>query len=595
MEDIKNNDAETIMDAAKQYVEWEPNEQFRSQVSEAIKKKDDNLLKKMFEKRIAFGTAGLRSKMYGGYAYMNDLVIIQTSQGLAEYCIENIKDAKSRGLIIGYDGRHNSKRFAEITASVFSSYGYKIYMFNRFAATPLIPYGLLQLKCAVGIVITASHNPKLDNGYKVYWENGAQIIPPHDDGIATSILNNLKPKKNYDYFVLEKIKDEKLKKQVDITDIVSNSYFEEIGKRYSYFKKDNEKIDWKVTYTPMHGVGGHWITKAFQVFNLPKFIPVKEQYEPDPEFSTVEFPNPEEGAGALKLAMQTANQNKSPLIIANDPDADRLAIAEVNKNGNDWKILNGNEIALLLSDWTLTNYLANNPNCDTSKLFMLASTVSSKFLASMAKHHGFIFRDTLTGFKWMGNTAVEMVSQGYTFLFAYEVEIGFLIGDSSYDKDGIRTGAAFYEMASQYYKQGKSCTDKINELRAKYGYFEMENAYRFIENDKLLKVFERLRTGFDNNSYPKSMGKYKITRIRDVTTGYDSGEKNLKSALPIQPNQQMITFWFENGATATLRNSGTEPKLKYYVETMDEKDPKKAKELLKEMTSALLKEFMQME
>jgi len=226
---------------------------------------------------------------------------------------------------------------------------------------------------------------------------------------------------------------------------------------------------------------------------------------------------------------------------------------------------------------------------------MLASTVSSKFLASMAKQHGFIFRDTLTGFKWMGNTAIDMVLQGYIFfLFAYEVEIGFLIGDSSFDKDGIRTGASFYEMASQYYKQGQSCIEKLNELRAKYGYFEMENSYRFIETPKLLLVFERLRSGFQH-TYPKSMGKYKITRIRDVTTGYDSGEKNLKSILPLQPNQQMITFWFENGATATLRNSGTEPKLKYYVETMDEKDAKKAKELLKDMSSTLLKEFMEME
>ena len=217
----------------------------------------------------------------------------------------------------------------------------------------------------------------------------------------------------------------------------------------------------------------------------------------------------------------------------------------------------------------------------------------------MADAEGFIFIDTLTGFKWMGNTAVDMIKKGYTFLFAYEVEIGFLIGDTSFDKDGIRCGAIFNEMAINLYKnENKTCFDKLNELRSKYGYFEMNASYRRMDDVSLINKMKRLRNwdGKETNQcYADSMGKFKIKRVRDLTTGYDTGEDDKISKLPKQSNQQMITFWFENGATATIRNSGTEPKLKFYVETRDDNDPKKAKQLLKEMTDALLKEFMQME
>ena len=199
----------------------------------------------------------------------------------------------------------------------------------------------------------------------------------------------------------------------------------------------------------------------------------------------------------------------------------------------------------------------------------------------------------------MGNTAVDMIADGFTFLFAYEVEIGFLVGDSSFDKDGIRCAAIFNEMAFHFYKrEHKTCFEKLKELRAKYGYFEMTASYRRMDDDSLDRKMKRLRN-WDGQStdrvYAPSMGEFKIVRVRDVTTGYDSGEKGFVSKLPKQPNQQMITFWFENGATATIRASGTEPKLKFYVETRDDEDPQKAKDLLEKMTAALLKEFMQMD
>jgi len=606
-----NNKAESkeqriarIKRQAQEYIEWEPYETFRQQVQAALSKNDVAELEGMFGDRISFGTAGLRSMMHGGYAFMNDLIIIQTTQGLIRYIESQLDktECREQGVIIGYDARHHSDRFAKIALSIFLDAGFKIYWFNRFAATPFIPFGILKLKCCAGIVVTASHNPKLDNGFKVYWNNGSQIIPPHDEGIAQSIKQNLKPwHSQQELAKVDPFDKANSKRSQDITDLVTSAYFKECSTRYSFISDDDKKENGglKVTFTPMHGIGGHWMTRCYEAFALQPFIKVPLQHEPDPEFSTVEFPNPEEGAGALKLSMQEADKNGSTLILANDPDSDRLAVAEKAANdGKEWYIYNGNEIAVLLSNWYFTNYMAANAECDKSKLCMIASTVSSKYLQSMADKEGFVFVDTLTGFKWMGNTAVQMIEKGFTFLFAYEVEIGFLIGDTSFDKDGIRCAAIFNEMAIQLYKnEKKTCLQKLHELRAKYGFFEMTASYRRMDDASLMQKMRRLRnwSNDDNQSYPPSMAEFKIKRVRDVTTGYDSGEADKKSKLPIQPNQQMITFWFDNGATATIRNSGTEPKLKFYVETKDDKDPQVAKALLAKMTDALLKEFMQME
>ena len=294
--DDTDGDLHDIISKAKEYIAWEPNKTFKSEVETALNKNDVNILKDMFGKRIAFGTAGLRAKMKGGYKYMNDLIVIQTSQGLLKYAENNISDCKNKGIIVGYDGRYNSKKWCETTLKVFLSQKWKIYWFNRYASTPMIPYGMLlkKLKCALGIVVTASHNPKEYNGYKVYWENGAQIIPPNDVGIAKAILNNLKPWENYDKY---NIYDDKYKNiSMDVTDYVINSYFNDI-KQYCYNVNDNQNSDINnkliVTYTAMHGVGGYYIDKAYESFKLPKYIKVKEQYDPDPEFKTVAFPNPE--------------------------------------------------------------------------------------------------------------------------------------------------------------------------------------------------------------------------------------------------------------------------------------------------------------
>jgi phosphomannomutase len=297
----------------------------------------------------------------------------------------------------------------------------KVYWFHQQVATPFVPFAVTQLKCAAGIMITASHNPKDDNGYKLYWSNGAQIIPPIDSDIQASIYNNLKVWKD----VLNVNLEDNESLLVGIGDSIPKLYFEQI-------QRLSQKISCKenITYTAMHGVGTKWIDLACEAFKIPTFIKVKQQVEPDPDFPTVTLPNPEEGKGALKLAIECAENNNSKVILANDPDADRLAIAEKTKHG-EWKIFNGNEIALLLADWVFSNYKGDK------KVAMIASTVSSKVLSSMAKMEGFRFEDTLTGFKWIGNKAFDLSKEGYEILLAYEVEIGFLVSDISFDKGSL--------------------------------------------------------------------------------------------------------------------------------------------------------------
>eukprot|EP00455_Lapot_gusevi_P011949 TRINITY_DN1559_c0_g1_i4.p1 TRINITY_DN1559_c0_g1~~TRINITY_DN1559_c0_g1_i4.p1 ORF type:complete len:237 (+),score=83.74 TRINITY_DN1559_c0_g1_i4:106-816(+) len=227
---------------------------------------------------------------------------------------------------------------------------------------------------------------------------------------------------------------------------------------------------------------------------------------------------------------------------------------------------------------------------------MVASTVSSKFLQSMAEQEGFVFADTLTGFKWMGNKAIEMEREGYTFLFAYEVEIGFLVGNMSYDKDGVRTAAIFAEMANQHYLRGVTLAQHLQSLYRKYGFFEMNTSYFFChEPATMARVFARLRTAGPDGSYFRTCGDATIAHVRDVTLGYDSRFEGNQSVLPRTPDSQMLTFYFQDGTVATLRNSGTEPKIKYYVEAKDRESPEAARQRVDHMTQLLISEFMQPE
>lgn len=593
--------SEEIARLVEEWLSLDKNESTRSQIQQLVSAENEKELRKLLCTRMAFGTAGLRSRMGAGYACMNDVTVLQTSQGLCAFIEQQFGErARQQGIVVGFDGRHNSRTFASITAAVFLSRGFLVYLYDCTVPTPFVPFAISNKGMAAGVMITASHNPKDDNGYKVYWSNGAQIISPIDKGIAEQILRNLKPWDGV-HEIAKSLRDgtfsSKNLKNPDAEGII-DSYFAQSSDNYCWKRADNQKSTMKFTYTAMHGVGTRWVTRAFSSFSLPPFVAVSEQADPDPNFSTVSFPNPEEGKGALALAIATANRVGSSVILANDPDADRLAVAEKQQDG-EWKIFSGNEIALLLANWTWVNYLANrHPNAEErARCVMLASTVSSKAIRAMAQKEGFVFEETLTGFKWMGNKAYEHIQAGKTFLFAYEVEIGFLVGDISLDKDGVRTAAIFAEMSNHVYAhEGITLTQKLHRLYEQYGFYVMNTRYFFCYSpDTMRAIFDRIRTAGPDGKYVRQVGETRIQSIRDLTIGYDDAYPDRRPKLPVDPSSQMITFTFEDGSVCTLRASGTEPKLKYYVEVADQHNEKDARLKLDKLTRSVISELLRPE
>ncbi|CEG45371.1 hypothetical protein L917_04611 [Plasmopara halstedii] len=554
---------------AQQWADWDVNATTKAQVQHLVAIKNVSRIRELFSNRVTFGTAGLRAVMGPGPASMNDLVVIQTSQGICKYLTQQFGvRAKQMGIALGYDHRQqgslSSRRFAELTASVCLYSGFKIYLYDDYVATPLVPFCIEQKGCAAGVMVTASHNPKADNGYKVYWNNGSQIIPPHDEGIALQIMSNLAPWRLHNDS-LESLRTIFPELLCNPTEELMKCYFEKASANLCRFPQANADTELKIAYTAMHGVGHAFTSRCFEAFGHKKYIPVQAQLLPDPEFPTVAFPNPEEGKGALQLAIETAETSGASLILANDPDADRLAAAERDSTSlSGWRIFTGNEIGVLLGCWELEQYLRLHPGCNRSQLYFIASTVSSKMLRAVANAEGVSFEETLTGFKWMGNKTAALRENGKTVLFAFEEAIGFCLGDLVKDKDGVVAAAVFAEIAVHLHAKGMTVSQHLQTLYERHGHFVTHNHYvKCNDPEKIRSIFARLR---NNGEYWQSCGDFAITGVRDLTTGYDSSQPDKRAVLPVSDSTEMITYTFANGCIATLRTSGTEPKLKYYVE-----------------------------
>ncbi|XP_072432817.1 glucose 1,6-bisphosphate synthase isoform X1 [Chiloscyllium punctatum] len=518
--------------------------------------------------RMTFGTAGLRSSMGAGFSCINDLTIIQSTQGLLKYLEKCFSDLKHRGVVIGYDTRGqettscSSKRLAQLTAAVFLGKNIPVYLFSTYVPTPFVPYAVKQLHVAAGVMITASHNPKQDNGYKVYWENGAQIGSPHDKRILEHIEESLEPWQESWNVKLPDISP----LRHDPLDEVCTLYVEDL-KKLCFYRELNRKTPLKFVHTSFHGVGHEYVKSAFKAFGFAPPIPVPEQKDPDPEFSTVKCPNPEEGECVLILAIKLAESEAARIVLATDPDADRLAVAEQQEDES-WKVFSGNELGALLGWWMFKCWKDRHPDpADVKDVYMLATTVSSKILQAIAIHEGFHFEETLPGFKWIGNRIDALLQNGKEVLFAFEESIGFLCGTLVLDKDGVSAAVIVAELATYLETRKLTITDQLNNIYRTYGYHLSKTSYfKCYEPATMKRMFDRLRNYEKDNRYPDHCGPFEILYVRDVTTGYDNSQPNNKSVLPISRSSQMITFSFVNGCVATLRASGTEPKIKYYAE-----------------------------
>ncbi|KAL1709947.1 hypothetical protein EV121DRAFT_193766 [Schizophyllum commune] len=541
----------------KEWLRIDRNEATRKEIEQLWASKDLAALETRLGSRIEFGTAGLRGRMEAGWSRMNDVTVIQASQGLCAYVLANVPNAAERGVVVGHDHRHNSERWAKLTAAAFIEKGVKVYLHRGLVHTPLVPFTVKNRGAACGVMITASHNPKQDNGYKVYWENAVQIIAPHDTGISASIEQHLEPTT----WSVDGLASSAL--CVDVTQQMKDAYFESL---LNIVQPAIDPPPVKFVNTSMHGVSHPFVTRAFEILNFPPFTPVAEQQNPDPEFPTVRYPNPEE-KGALDLAMKTAAEQGAQIILAQDPDSDRFSAIEA-KAGGGWTTFTGDQLGVIFAASVFEKYKATGKPLD--KLVMVASTVSSKMVAAMAAKERFKFTETLTGFKFIGNAALDLAKQGYEVPFGYEEAIGYMFGETR-DKDGVAATISFVDLVLSLYKQGKTVKGYLDELYEKYGYFETRNSYFICGDPKVItKIFSGLRnTNSDKDvlrRYPHTLGGLNVTAVSDLTVYWDS-----RRGTPRLPRSsgQMIQLWAAGEGvkiTLTLRTSGTEPKIKYYLE-----------------------------
>eukprot|EP00826_Nyctotherus_ovalis_P046450 TRINITY_DN524_c0_g3_i2.p1 TRINITY_DN524_c0_g3~~TRINITY_DN524_c0_g3_i2.p1 ORF type:complete len:632 (-),score=204.16 TRINITY_DN524_c0_g3_i2:22-1917(-) len=452
------NNLTEIIDSAEYWLQMDPDIKTRQEVEAWLVHDNYKAMRKYMCKRIDFGTAGLRGQMGAGYSRMNFLVVQQAAQGLSKYLLEQFgaEECKNRGVAIGYDGRYNSKGYAHISAAVFKHFNIKCFLFEEYVCTPIVPYAVVKYNCLAGIMVTASHNPKMDNGYKVYWTNGAQIIEPHDKGIKSQILKNLPTIELGEYFDYEK---QLVKYPLEpLREKTMNLYFEDALKQISINSQEVNAKCKPIVHTSMHGVGHIFFTNLMKRLGFKEPIAVKEQMLPDPEFSTVIYPNPEEGEGSLNLSFKTADANGCEIVLANDPDADRLAVAEKQKDGN-WRIFTGDQLGSMFAYYFVKNYKG-----DLSKCALVASTVSSKMIKGIAEKYKLRFEETLTGFKWISNKVIDLEKEGYTVLFSYEEAIGFSIGSVVRDKDGVVAGCCFAQLYAQLCEKNMTLSEYLEEI-----------------------------------------------------------------------------------------------------------------------------------
>ncbi|KAI1933013.1 hypothetical protein LOZ66_006623 [Ophidiomyces ophidiicola] len=534
----------------ERWLDWDQDPRTREEIITLRNERDVPELEKRLRHRIRFGTAGLRGRMLAGFSHINCLTVIQASQGLCKFLKSSEQGSTPLSVVIGRDARYNSELFALLAANVFSVEGVKVWCFDNPIPTPVIPYTVLLKEANAGIMITASHNPAQDNGYKI----GTQINSPIDMRIAEFIAQNLEPwpkvwQYNKDDLCLEN----------SISRGLQQTYVDRVCS-FVVSTVDKWIVPTPFVYTPLHGVGYLMMSKLCLALNIPGITVVSEQRDPDPDFPTVRFPNPEE-AGALDLAIRTADISAIDIVIANDPDADRFALAQ-KVNGN-WFKFTGDQVGALLASHILDAWKKELPQ---KPIAMLSTAVSSTMLSKMATKEGFLFRETLTGFKWLANVARQLEMEGYDVPFAFEEALGYMFCKVCYDKDGLTAAMTFLAAQAKWRTEGLTPFTKLQRLYEQYGFHETLNTY-FVSPDSIttIKLFEHIRSIPEEKRC--SIGSLPVMRWRDVTNGFDTDISEPSSRLPIDPTSQMLTVWSERGIRFTLRASGTEPKVKIYIES----------------------------
>ncbi len=546
------------MDYKEKYKEWLDSPVIDEETKAELRAiTDDKELFDRFYMQLEFGTAGLRGVIGAGENRMNTYTVRRATQGLANY-IKAVGQEK-KGVAIAYDSRHMSPEFADTAALCLNANGIPAYVFETLRPTPELSFAVRYLKCIAGINITASHNPPEYNGYKVYWEDGAQITPPHDSGIMDAV----KAIASYeDCLTMDKEEAVKAGLYHVIGKDIDDPYIAEVKKQV----KNPEAIEkygkeLKIVYTPFHGTGLMPVTRVLSELGFEQVFVVPEQAQPDGDFPTVAYPNPEDKA-AFKLALELAEKTDADLVLANDPDADRLGVYVKDKDGV-YQVLTGNMSGCLLAEYTISQIKEKQGLPEDGAL--IKSVVSSNLADAIAKYYNIDLIETLTGFKYIGLEILKMEETGKgTYLFGFEESYGCLIGTYARDKDAIVASMALCEAAAYYRGQGKTLWDVMVEMYDRYGYYFEDVVSITMKGSeglaKIAQIMEDLR-----GAVPEEIGGKKVLRFRDIKKDVDKDMVTGEVKSTGFPSSNVLYYDFADGEWLCVRPSGTEPKIKLYL------------------------------
>ncbi len=545
------------MNYKAEYEKWIKNEYFNESIKEellAIKDNEKEILDR-FYKNLDFGTGGLRGVIGAGSNRINIYTVRRASFGLGNYILKNYEEeGKKRGVVIAYDSRYMSKEFCQETAKTLASLGIRTYIFDSLRPTPQLSFSIRELGCVAGVVITASHNPSEYNGYKVYGCDGGQACPKkaeeiikevnkiddycsiptmsYTEGIANGMINILD--ETYDNRFIDAVKA-----QIIRPDIIDGY---------------GDKI--KIVFTPLHGTGNKPIRKTLEELGFKNVVIVKEQENPDPNFSTVKSPNPEERE-AFTLAIELAKMESADIIIGTDPDCDRVGVVVKNSEG-EYIVLTGNQVGSLLVNYVISNKVNNNQINIKNNPVIIKTIVTSEFGAEIAKSYGVESIDTLTGFKFIGEKIHEFEQDKENeFVMGYEESCGYLVGTHVRDKDGVVAAAIIAEMATYYYSKGVSLCEGLIELYEKYGYYKEYLKSITLKGIDGMDKIDKIMTYF-RKSKINEIGNIKIKELKDYSKGIEK-----------LPKSDVLKFILENNSWIAIRPSGTEPKIKFYFGCKD--------------------------
>ena len=547
------------MDYKEIYNQWLENPYFDEATKEELKaiKDDENEIKERFYMDLEFGTAGLRGIIGAGTNRMNIYVVRRATQGLANYIAK--VDKKSQGVAIAYDSRHMSPEFAQEAALCLAANGIKSYIFETLRPTPELSFAVRHLGCVAGINVTASHNPPEYNGYKVYWEDGAQITPPHDSGIMGEV---------------KAISDWNTVKTMDKEDAVKAGLFEVIGQAVddAYMAELKKQIihmdaiqaegrNLKIVYTPLHGTGNIPARRILKELGFENVYVVPEQELPNGDFPTVSYPNPE-AAEAFELGLKLAKEVDADIVLATDPDADRLGVRVKDKNG-EYHDLTGNMSGCLLANYELSQRKAVNGSLPEDGA-LVKTIVTTNLADAIAKGYNVNLIEVLTGFKYIGQQILGFENSGKgTYLFGFEESYGCLIGTYARDKDAIVATMALCEAAAYYKTQGKTLWDAMIDMYEEFGYYKDAIQAVTMKGIEGLQKIQEIMTTLRQNP-PAEFAGHKVTAVRDYKldeiTDLATGEKKPTGL----PNSNVLYYELTDDAWVCVRPSGTEPKVKFY-------------------------------